>query len=683
MRGMKHFDIVPLSFMLPLEYRNLVQAHRSGHKGPWIVKPAASSRGRGIYLVNTVSGVNITSKCGSKNLKNSPFPPAFQPEQIPLDDQVIVSKYIADPLCIDGHKCDVRLYVVVTSFDPLLIYLYEEGLVRLATVKYDKTAENLWNPCMHLCNYSINKYHSDYIKASENDEDIGHKWTFSALLRHLKSQGSDTASLMQAIEDVIIKSILSCSQSIVSACRMFVPNSSNCFELYGFDILIDNTLKPWLLEVNLSPSLGIDTHLDAKVKSSMLTDLLTLVGIPALTPLSRGATDFKGSRFKSAVATSQTFPRRHNESSLAAAAAAGKRMTASLSSEESRVLKGVRAQYARRGGFVRVFPQPDSMSRFGMFLDPLTGIPTSIQNSTSMAPGSSAHNFNQMLHSQLYGPAAKASVGPAIAAEWAGIDERMGQYERTLHHVNVDLIVRDQPPKCLDEARRLRKQLRRSMESGNELTLLQTRKIFALFLESVLKRLSQEPKHQHERQILKFITRSDLSIKTPSFMKNPYSSRVHGKDRSAIVAKLLGDYLEAFHRDTESCVDNYSYYGLIPSQLYEDFVAQAQESDLESILALHVNLTQNLSFLYNRCTTQANIPSAPPIPTGANGFLKALPSMAPNIASRDLARIDSYYKSLCPVDLERDISVDRLDKMAAGRSSNAALFPAKKRSSVA
>lgn len=587
---------------------------------------------------------------------------------------MIVSKYIADPLCIDGHKCDVRLYVAVTSFDPLLIYFYEEGLVRLATVKYDKTAENLWNPCMHLCNYSINKYHSDYIKASENDEDIGHKWTFSALLRHLKSQGSDTTSLMQAIEDVIVKSILSCSQSIVSACRMFVPNSNNCFELYGFDILIDNTLKPWLLEVNLSPSLGIDTHLDAKVKSSMLTDLLTLVGIPALTPLSRGACDYKGSRFKSAVATSQTLPRRH-ESQIQAATS--KRMTSTLSTEENRVLKNVRAQYGRRGGFVRIFPQHDSMSRYGMFLDPLTGIPVSIVNSTSMAPAFTSHNFNQMLHTQLFGNATKTE------AEHCTIDERMKQYERTLHNVNVDIIFKDMPPKCLDEARRLRKQLRKSMETGNELTLLQARKIFSLYLECVLKRLSQEPKNQHERQILKFITRSDLSIKTPNFMKNPYSSRIHGKDRSAIVAKLLGDYLEAFNRDTESCVDNYNYYGLIPSQLYEDFIGQAQECDLEAILALHVNLTQNLSFMFNRSTTQANIPNAPPIPTGANGFLKALPSMAPNIASRDLARIDSYYKSLCPSDIERDISIDRLDKFTNRSNNNNALLPAKKRSSVA
>ena len=54
---------------------------------------------------------------------------------------------------------------------------------------------------------------------------------------------------------------------------------SGSFELFGFDVLLDDQLKPWLLEVNLSPSLSTDTPLDLKVKSQMLAQLFTLVSI--------------------------------------------------------------------------------------------------------------------------------------------------------------------------------------------------------------------------------------------------------------------------------------------------------------------------------------------------------------------------------------------------------------------
>ena len=57
----------------------------------------------------------------------------FQPDQVPLDENVIVSHYLHNPLVIDGFKFDVRLYVAVTSYDPLVIYLYEEGLTRYVT----------------------------------------------------------------------------------------------------------------------------------------------------------------------------------------------------------------------------------------------------------------------------------------------------------------------------------------------------------------------------------------------------------------------------------------------------------------------------------------------------------------------------------------------------------------------
>ncbi|CAD0204127.1 unnamed protein product [Chrysodeixis includens] len=261
-RGLKQFDFIPTTFLMPAEYKELCSTHYRT-KGPWIVKPAASSRGRGIYIVNT-------------------------PEQIPKGENVVVAKYIDKPLLIGGHKCDLRLYVCVTSIDPLLIYLYEEGLVRFATVKYDKTNKNLWNPCMHLCNYSINKYHTDYIKCDDpNAGNIGHKWTLSALLRHLRKQGRNTTALMAAIEDLVVKSILSSAQTITAAARVFVPNFFNCFELFGYDILIDDMLKPWLLEINLSPSLACESPLDARVKSALLADTLTLVGLPAV-PMSKG-----------------------------------------------------------------------------------------------------------------------------------------------------------------------------------------------------------------------------------------------------------------------------------------------------------------------------------------------------------------------------------------------------------
>ena len=82
---------------------------------------------------------------------------------MPADETSLLCRYIESPLLVDGYKCDLRLYVGVTSLDPLVVYLYEEGLVRLATVKYQH-GKNLWNPCIHLTNYSVNKFHSNYVQ---------------------------------------------------------------------------------------------------------------------------------------------------------------------------------------------------------------------------------------------------------------------------------------------------------------------------------------------------------------------------------------------------------------------------------------------------------------------------------------------------------------------------------------
>lgn len=95
----------------------------------------------------------------------------------------------------------------------------------------------------------------------------------------MKQEGHDVAAAWARIDDVIIKSILSIENTVFSAMEMTVPYRTNCFEVLGFDILLDNNLRPWLLEINLSPSLNTDSPLDLKIKGSMIADLFTMIGV--------------------------------------------------------------------------------------------------------------------------------------------------------------------------------------------------------------------------------------------------------------------------------------------------------------------------------------------------------------------------------------------------------------------
>lgn len=96
---------------------------------------------------------------------------------------MVMQKYIDNPLLIDGYKFDLRIYVLVTSCDPLTIYIFHEGITRLSTDLYEKpNSSNLDNVYQHLTNYSLNKnsdkffYSEDPLKA-----DIGHKRSLKAL----------------------------------------------------------------------------------------------------------------------------------------------------------------------------------------------------------------------------------------------------------------------------------------------------------------------------------------------------------------------------------------------------------------------------------------------------------------------------------------------------------------------
>ncbi|XP_072929682.1 tubulin polyglutamylase TTLL5 [Epargyreus clarus] len=630
-RGVKHFDFIPTTFLMPTEYKELCTTHYRT-KGPWIVKPAASSRGRGIYIVNT-------------------------PEQIPKGENVVVAKYIDKPLLIGGHKCDLRLYVCVTSIDPLLVYLYEEGLVRFATVKYDKTNKNLWNPCMHLCNYSINKYHTDYIKCDDpNAGNIGHKWTLSALLRHLRKQGRNTAALMAAIEDLVVKSILSSAQTITAAARVFVPNLFNCFELFGYDILIDDMLKPWLLEINLSPSLACESPLDARVKSALLADTLTLVGLPAV-PMARNDSSPQTTSLRMRIGACRRVHSAENVcvrkggngqhggagagggSGAGGGAGAGGLAAAGsaalLTGEELRLVRAVRAQYARRGGFVRIFPSQNSWQKYSQYLDPVTGVPVCSTSLNNNAPYTALqHNYNLLVHAHVL---PRFSHAAAATASLTDAPDRLKRYEAACiagAAPAVQLAPREPPAAPPRDARRAKDLVKRQLSEGLRLTMGEGRRAFGLYLTHVLKRISSPANElgvQHAALVLKFLRRASASLRMPYNVKGP-PAKMCDKDRCAVIAKQLNDFLYMYYRETDLYTDSEDRSGCVSNIHFAQFLYAASEADLEDVLLLLLRVERHVAtFLGDtRSAFCVDVPPARLAPDAPrHSLLRSLAALAP------------------------------------------------------
>src|SRR5258706_9842271 len=85
--------------------------------------------------------------------------------------------------------------------------------------------------------------------------------------------------LWSRIYDVLLKTLICGEHHVAQAMKKNGTFRTNCFEIFGFDVLIDSDLKPWLLEVNLSPSLATDSPLDHTIKSNLITDAFNIVGV--------------------------------------------------------------------------------------------------------------------------------------------------------------------------------------------------------------------------------------------------------------------------------------------------------------------------------------------------------------------------------------------------------------------
>jgi len=426
----QQFNIMPASFCLPDDFTQWVHAREQSPGAIWIYKPACLSCGKGIKLLTSSSTPAADKKLAQKN--------------------GVIQRYLERPMQIKGYKYDLRLYVVVTSFDPLKVYLNAEGLVRLATEKYERpTCDNLGCRTMHLTNYSVNKHSDSYVKnldggkgarnrtptpnvdAESGEEEVtecerrsiavdgkapnvgedeqddaeeegegaedaadeeppsptqtagaaagmpASKWSFGQLRNYCQETDQDYDLLMERIKDLIIKTLIAAESPIVNTwhqganytsagvpATQLGPNQT-CFEIYGFDVMVDDKLKPWLLEVNTFPSISSSSPFDKRVKTMLVADALTLAG---MLPFDYDLVDkaVKEDNIKRLQGLHQKHSpivaaRSHTINSIGTAS------LRSLGEAEWQLILDTHDEFMRRGQLERIYPTREAVERCAQF----------------------------------------------------------------------------------------------------------------------------------------------------------------------------------------------------------------------------------------------------------------------------------------------------------------------------
>ncbi|KAL7287427.1 hypothetical protein TKK_0018536 [Trichogramma kaykai] len=274
-------DAMPISFELPSEYRMLIEEHRKKHGTTWIVKPSQGSQGRGIFLFQRLR--DLVEWKGKECVHPSSDLADYEPgKEQPSQMNYLVQKYIDDPYLIDGCKFDLRLYVLVTSFQPLKVWLAREGFARLSGEQF--SLERIDDNRVHLTNMSIQlrqpRASSSSVNNDAGDKDcevkLGRKWPLSCLKKYLSDRHGER------VIDQLIHNIAGIIMASLQAVQSIIIPGKNSFELYGYDVILDERLKPWLLEVNASPSLSATDSHDFRLKFDLIDDVLNILDFERL-----------------------------------------------------------------------------------------------------------------------------------------------------------------------------------------------------------------------------------------------------------------------------------------------------------------------------------------------------------------------------------------------------------------
>ncbi|EPY25608.1 tubulin-tyrosine ligase-like protein [Strigomonas culicis] len=319
------YRFVPKTWLYPAERETLMDVFKKASPSQhFIWKPARGSCGRGIWITkggitNAASWEQVVREINRQTL--------VQPVSKLLTDYV-VQEYLEDPYLLNGRKMDLRLYVCVTSYDPLVAYLHEEGLVRLAADVYAPQADagesdNLNTVAArfkHLTNYSVGRrykqaggashmhgiidensrpsFEDAQLTADDTSErdappniaaaptvpEFELKWSLQRLWDYVDANSgpvvpagyaSASAKLKEDIALLITRTLMAVKPAIANAVA-HAETPGSFIELYGFDVMLDTDRRPYLVEVNTLPSLESSSAFDYTTKTNVVADMLNV-----------------------------------------------------------------------------------------------------------------------------------------------------------------------------------------------------------------------------------------------------------------------------------------------------------------------------------------------------------------------------------------------------------------------
>ena len=190
-----------------------------------------------------------------------------------ISDRVLMQKYIANPLMIQGHKFDFRVYMLVASTNPLIIYYYD-GFLRVSLYKYDIYSKER---AVHLTNTDISK---EIFELARQNGKWGNKtevelrdfqmWNFTRFADYLISVGR--VKSRDWIDNYLRPEIQRAMVHIVRMTKNNIPKVNNMYQLCGMDFIFDENLKLWFIEANIKPSLQGTNLEKTKFMMRMLSD---------------------------------------------------------------------------------------------------------------------------------------------------------------------------------------------------------------------------------------------------------------------------------------------------------------------------------------------------------------------------------------------------------------------------